>query len=187
MVSLFSYQYYIQQYFIPKKIDYSKIRLSVDGHYTSIEDSKQMIAYIKEHFKVHTLIDSHGNDGAFSILASYEFKHVYACEVDRINYTFLKNNIHVYGRKNITPLHGSALEVKAPSSCLFLDYTSEEESPILEWLTYFITITSTSYFSIKLPKSILPIDYEYDIKKVCSFVKLYEFDSFYFLLAKKID
>ena len=184
MVSLFSYQYYIKQYFIPKKIDYNKIRLSVDSNYTSLEDAKQMIDYIKQ-FKVHTLVDSHGNSGAFSILASYEFKHVYACEVDRINYAFLKNNISVYGRKNITPIHGSVLEVHVPSSCLFLDYTSEDDSSILEWLSYFITITSTSYISIKLPKSILPLDYDYELRKVCSFVKLYEFDTFYFLVAEK--
>ena len=94
---LFSYKDYLQQYFIKKpKLKFEELRVSTDTLYTLTrpEESYQICDYIKRHFKPVGVIDSNANNGPFSILLSYEFKQVYACEKDPINYEYLLNSNH---------------------------------------------------------------------------------------------
>ena len=52
--------------------------------------------------------------GVFSIYAARTAKHVYAVELDEAVYEFAKKNIEASGLKNITLIHGNALEVELP-------------------------------------------------------------------------
>jgi hypothetical protein len=201
---LFSYTTYLQQYFIKKpKLDFEQLRVSVDTLYTltSPDESYQICDYIKRHFKSITgIIDSRANNGPLSILLSYEFKEVYACEIDPINYDYLVHNIGVYKRKNITTFKGSVFHfMKHPIKhikevCLWIDYTTFEfkdqfeyisdGSSYMECLNLFLSTTEIQYVCLKIPIDTLPIDYQ-DIMQAFTFIKSYEMNNFYVILLMK--
>jgi len=103
---------YFQDY---KNIDKTKLKIttegiySVSGYISANYLSKQIKRYFKN--KDITITDGTGNNGTDTISFGLNFKSVNSIELDNINYNILKNNINVYGLKNVKLYKGSSLDI----------------------------------------------------------------------------
>lgn len=91
-----------------KKIDTTKIKLSIDAMFSITEPktAKQMSKIINKSFpSVKYMIDGCANIGTTTIIFAQYFKHVYSIEYDIDTFNILKNNIDVYNIQNTTLFH----------------------------------------------------------------------------------
>jgi RNA cap guanine-N2 methyltransferase len=196
-----NYKNIIQSFFIHKKgLDYHKLMIQVDSIYsiTYPEDSIDLCKYIQHEFpNVTMIIDGTSNVGTNTIVMSYYFDHIIACEINKKTFTMLKNNISVYDINNIKLYHDSIISLMKQlnydplSTCLYLDppwtgiYYKLEDSIDLMLddmnIIDFIHSISIQYICLKVP-------FNYNIKSLFrkfKLIKLYNLSSFYCILLTK--
>jgi hypothetical protein len=102
----------------PKKegIDYSKLKTTEEGSYsvTRRRDAYKIIAILKTAFNnthAMTITDSTACIGGDTINFALHFQHVDSIELNQDNYEVLKNNVLVYGLKNVTLYNADATNI----------------------------------------------------------------------------
>lgn len=102
----------------PKKsgVKYSKLKMTPEGEYsiTKRKDGETLLKYMKSVLK--TTKDKHitdltGNVGGDTILFGMHFKKVDSIEMNPENFEALKNNVEVFGLKNVTLHHGDSTKL----------------------------------------------------------------------------
>ena len=103
---------YFQDY---KNIDKTKLKITTEGIYSvsGYRSANYLSKQIKRYFKNKdiTITDGTGNNGTDTISFGLNFKSVNSIELDDVNYNVLKNNINVYGLKNVKLYKGSSLDI----------------------------------------------------------------------------
>jgi predicted RNA methylase len=106
------------QELFPKKsgVDYSKLKLTPEGEYsiTKRKDGEVLLKHMKSVLK--TTKDKHitdltGNVGGDTILFGLHFKKVDSIELNPENFEALKNNVEVFGLKNVTLHQGDSTKL----------------------------------------------------------------------------
>ena len=99
----------------PKKkgVDYDKLQMTEEGEYsiTKRRDGEKLIQFMKEkvkNLKTKTITDMTGNVGGDTILFGINFKHVDSYELKEDNFNVLKNNVEVFGLKNVDLHYGDS-------------------------------------------------------------------------------
>lgn len=101
----------------PKKkgVDYDKLQMTEEGEYsiTKRRDGEKLIQFMKEkvkNLKAKTITDMTGNVGGDTILFGLNFKHVDSYELKKKNFDVLKNNVEVFGLKNVDLHEGDSVK-----------------------------------------------------------------------------
>lgn len=99
----------------PRKngLDYSKLKMTPEGQYsiTKPRDGEHIIKVMSDALGTledKTIADLTGNVGGDTIRFGMHFKHVDSYELNEENFAALKNNVEVYGLKNITLHRGDS-------------------------------------------------------------------------------
>jgi hypothetical protein len=99
----------------PKKkgVDYDKLQMTEEGEYsiTKRRDGEKLIQFMKEkvkNLKTKTITDMTGNVGGDTILFGINFKNVDSYELKKDNFNVLKNNVEVFGLKNVDLHYGDS-------------------------------------------------------------------------------
>jgi len=97
------------EYLFPRKdgIDYSKLKVTEEGLYsiTKRKDAQQFMKIIQSeipNLKHMTVTDATACIGGDTLNFAKYVEHVYSIEMNKTNFSALKNNVQVYGYKNIT-------------------------------------------------------------------------------------
>lgn len=196
-----NYKNIVHSFFLKKKgIDYHKLMIQVDSIYsiTYPNDSIEMCKYIKLEFpNLSTIIDGTSNVGTNTIVMAYQFDNIIACEINKKTFLMLKNNILVYGLKNVKLYNDSIISLMKKIkydpliTCLYLDppwngiyYKLENNIDLLLDninIIYFIYSIPIKYICIKVP-------FNYNIKSLFhkfKLIKIYNLSSFYCVLLSK--
>ena len=109
-----------------KDDEYSKLQLTTEALYSLSDhyDANKLSLMIKKQFgDTITVTDGTSNVGGNVISFAKYFKNVNGIEINRTNFNALKNNIKVYGFKNVSLYHGdfTKLIFKLKQDVLFLD------------------------------------------------------------------
>jgi len=117
-------------YYFPKKkgTDLSKLQISNVGKYSiskpddALVINKIILKYFKKSKKI-IITDATANNGGNTIHFAFDFHHVNSVEIDKDQFAILKNNVDVYGIKNITLYHDDYLNVmkKLSQDVVFID------------------------------------------------------------------
>jgi predicted RNA methylase len=101
----------------PKKagIDYDKLQMTEEGEYsiTKRKDGDKLIQIMRtivKNLKVKTITDMTGNVGGDTILFGLNFKKVWSYEINPENFRALKNNVEVFGLKNVELHQGDSVK-----------------------------------------------------------------------------
>lgn len=106
------------QELFPKKsgVDYTKLKMTPEGEYsiTKRKDGDVLLRHMKTVLK--TTKDKHitdltGNVGGDTILFGLHFKKVDSIEMNPENFEALKNNVEVFGLKNVTLHQGDSTQL----------------------------------------------------------------------------
>ncbi len=98
-------------------IDYTKLQLTEEGEYSISrkKDSNRTISIIKtilrDDIKDKSITDATGCVGGDTIQFALHFKNVDSIEINKDNFDALKNNISIYGLKNVTLHFGDSLKI----------------------------------------------------------------------------
>jgi hypothetical protein len=97
------------------KIDMNKLVITEEGKY-SVSKRKGAIKLVNIIYKIMktkdvVVTDATANVGSDSLMLAKYFKKVNSIELNTINYAALKNNVEVYGYKNINIINGDSLKV----------------------------------------------------------------------------
>jgi hypothetical protein len=99
-------------------INYNDIQITTEGRYSisSNTDSDKLIYLIKKYLKTTniTITDGTANNGSDSIALALVFDHVNSIELDKINFSVLKNNVNAYKLKNINIYNDDSI-IKIPN------------------------------------------------------------------------
>ena len=117
-------------YYFPKKkgIDMSKLQISNIGKYSiskpddALIINKIILKYFKKSKKI-IVTDATANNGGNTIHFALDFYQVNSIEIDKEQYNILKNNIEIYGLKNVTLYNDDYLNVmkKLNQDVIFID------------------------------------------------------------------
>ena len=113
----------------PKKagVDYSKLKMTPEGEYsiTKRKDGEMLLAHMKsmiKGIKTKSITDLTGNVGGDTILFGIHFKDVKSIEMNPENFEALKNNVEVFGLKNVDVMQGDSTKVYVwKTDVLYLD------------------------------------------------------------------
>lgn len=113
----------------PKKagVDYSKLKMTPEGEYsiTKRKDGEVLLAHMKsmiKGIKTKSITDLTGNVGGDTILFGIHFKDVKSIEMNPENFEALKNNVEVFGLKNVDVMQGDSTKVYVwKTDVLYLD------------------------------------------------------------------
>ena len=113
----------------PKKagVDYSKLKMTPEGEYsiTKRKDGEVLLAHMKsmiKGIKTKSITDLTGNVGGDTILFGLHFKDVKSIEMNPENFEALKNNVEVFGLKNVDVMQGDSTKVYVwKTDVLYLD------------------------------------------------------------------
>ena len=113
----------------PKKagVDYSKLKMTPEGEYsiTKRKDGEILLAHMKsmiKGIKAKSITDLTGNVGGDTILFGIHFKDVKSIEMNPENFDALKNNVEVFGLKNVDVMQGDSTKVYVwKTDVLYLD------------------------------------------------------------------
>jgi hypothetical protein len=113
----------------PKKsgVDYTKLKMTPEGEYsiTKRKDGDVLLKHMKSVLKTtrdKTITDLTGNVGGDTILFGIHFKKVDSIEINPENFEALKNNVDVFGLKNVTLHLGDSTKVyNWKSDVLYID------------------------------------------------------------------
>lgn len=113
----------------PKKagVDYSKLKMTPEGEYsiTKRKDGEVLLAHMKsmiKGIKTKSITDLTGNVGGDTILFGLHFKDVKTIEMNPENFEALKNNVEVFGLKNVDVMQGDSTKVYVwKTDVLYLD------------------------------------------------------------------
>jgi len=113
----------------PKKtgVDYSKLKMTPEGQYsiTKRKDGDLLFAHMKsmiKGIKNKTITDLTGNVGGDTILFGIHFKTVKSIEMNPENFDALKNNVEVFGLKNVELYLGDSTKIyNWKTDVLYLD------------------------------------------------------------------
>ena len=113
----------------PKKagVDYSKLKMTPEGEYsiTKRKDGEVLLAHMKsmiKGIKSKSITDLTGNVGGDTILFGIHFKDVKSIEMNPENFEALKNNVEVFGLKNVDVMQGDSTKVYVwKTDVLYLD------------------------------------------------------------------
>jgi tRNA/tmRNA/rRNA uracil-C5-methylase (TrmA/RlmC/RlmD family) len=113
----------------PKKagVDYSKLKMTPEGEYsiTKRKDGEVLLAHMKsmiKGIKTKSITDLTGNVGGDTILFGIHFKDVKSIEMNPENFDALKNNVEVFGLKNVDVMQGDSTKVYVwKTDVLYLD------------------------------------------------------------------
>jgi predicted RNA methylase len=101
----------------PKKtgVDYDNLQMTEEGEYsiTKRRDGEKLIQIIKDtvkNLKAKTITDMTGNVGGDTILFGLHFKKVWSYELNPENFRALKNNVEVFGLKNVELHQGDSVK-----------------------------------------------------------------------------
>lgn len=108
-----------------KNIDYSKLKLTNIGLYSASQenDLEPLFIYLKKKYgdlKKKVIIDGNGGVGNTTLFLSYEFGLVASVEILKEHYEMIKNNIAVYGRKNVKVINYDFFDVALELKCNFI-------------------------------------------------------------------
>jgi len=99
----------------PKKsgVDYDRLQMTPEGEYsiTKRRDGEKLIQIMRsivKNLKSKTITDMTGNVGGDTILFGLNFKKVVSYEINSENFGALKNNVEVFGLKNVELHHGDS-------------------------------------------------------------------------------
>jgi len=102
----------------PRKlgVDYTKLKMTPEGEYsiTKRKDGDILIKHMKtvvKGMKQKTIADLTGNVGGDTILFSLHFKEVKSFELNPENFDALKNNVEVFGLKNVELKQGDSTKL----------------------------------------------------------------------------
>jgi len=117
-----------KNYFPYKKgLNYSDILVTTEGIYSisSNKGSSKLVYLLEKYFKNTkiTITDATANNGSDSIALALKFLHINSIELNKINYTVLKNNITVYKLNNIDIYNGDSLDIipKLKQDVIYID------------------------------------------------------------------
>jgi hypothetical protein len=106
------------QEFFPESddVDYSHLQITEEGTYsiTKRNDGRRIMERIRAVIgnpKRKTITDATGNVGGDTILFGLNFKKVDSIELNPENFKVLKNNVDVYGLKNVTLHQGDSTKI----------------------------------------------------------------------------
>jgi len=113
----------------PKKagVDYSKLKMTPEGEYsiTKRKDGDILLAHMKsmiKGIKTKSITDLTGNVGGDTIMFGLHFKDVKSIEINPENFDALKNNVEVFGLKNVeVKLGDSTKDYNWKTDVLYLD------------------------------------------------------------------
>lgn len=96
-------------------IDKTKLQITTEGTYSVSGKiaSKLLVEIIYKYMKKNkniTITDGTGNVGSDSLMLAKYFDNINTIELDKLNFSALKNNIDVYGYKNIHAINGNTLD-----------------------------------------------------------------------------
>jgi hypothetical protein len=102
----------------PRKsgVDYTKLKMTPEGEYsiTKRKDGDVLIKHMKtvvKGMKQKTIADLTGNVGGDTILFALHFKEVKSFELNPDNFEALKNNVEVFGLKNVELKQGDSTKL----------------------------------------------------------------------------
>lgn len=107
-------------------IDPNKFKITKEGEYSvtfPVEANMISNLIVDKFSEEMTIMDGTANVGGNVISFSRFFKHTIAIELDKNNFEALKNNVAVYGLKNVELIHGNTLDYLRSTKydLLFLD------------------------------------------------------------------
>lgn len=113
---------------IKKGIDLSKLKISNIGKYSISKPTDALIInniilkYFKKSKKL-TITDATANNGGNTIHFAFEFNQVNSVEIAKDQFDILKNNVDVYGLKNVTLYNEDYLNImkKINQDVIFID------------------------------------------------------------------
>lgn len=113
----------------PKKsgVVYSKLKMTPEGEYsiTKRKDGEVLLAHMKsmiKGIKTKSITDLTGNVGGDTILFGLHFKDVKSIEMNPENFDALKNNVEVFGLKNVELFLGDSTKLyNWKTDVLYLD------------------------------------------------------------------
>jgi predicted RNA methylase len=129
-VNLVSVDKYILDNTFPdyKNVDKSKLHMTNVGVYSvSGKKAAELLAKIininMDKQKKITVTDGTGNVGSDTLMLAIYFDKVNSIELNKTNYNALKNNVDVYGFKNVSVYNGDTLQVmeKLNQDVIYLD------------------------------------------------------------------
>jgi len=113
----------------PRKlgVDYTKLKMTPEGEYsiTKRKDGDVLIKHMKtvvKGMKQKTIADLTGNVGGDTILFALHFKEVKSFEINPENFEALKNNVEVFGLKNVELKQGDSTKLyDGKTDVLYID------------------------------------------------------------------
>lgn len=99
-----------------KGVAYGKLIMTPEGEYsiTKRDDGKVLLKHMKSvlgDLSNKTITDLTGNVGGDTILFGLNFKEVHSIEIDPENFAALKNNVEIFGLKNVKLHHGDSTKL----------------------------------------------------------------------------
>jgi len=172
-------------------VDYEKLMMTPEGEYsiTKRQDGKKIIQYMKSlvgSLKGKTVADLTGNVGGDTIMFGLNFKHVDSFEWSLDNFEALKNNVHVFGLKNVTLHQGDSTELfRKHVDVLYLDppwggpdYREKEQLDLLmgkESVSTFLKKVLESEWKPNYVFMKVPANYMFDSLKILPVKKILKF------------
>lgn len=150
-----------------KNVDYSLLIITPEGEYsmTKRKDGERLIAIMKAIFptKTKSIADLTGNVGSDTILFGLHFRDVVSVEIDAENYKALKNNVGVFGLKNVKVIHGDSTHINWNTDAVYIDapwggpdYKTKTHLDLYlgkERLDLFIKKLHVDHIFLKVPKN----------------------------------
>lgn len=179
-------------------IDKSKLKMTSEGLYSvSGKDgatfiTKIILKNIKNNKNI-TITDCTANNGSETLMFAKIFKSVNSIEINNINYEVLKNNIDVYGYKNINLIKGnSIIELqKIEQDVIVIDapwggHDYKDKTQIKLYLDNLELSDIFNQFKKKAKLFILKVPFNYDINNLILSTLLYKIKIYSFKRNNKI-